>query len=102
MNPCPCGYCNHPLQEGSCSAEIVQKYLNKISGPLMDRINLPARAYNIIFKVSRTIAGLDRSLAIQTGHLEEAIQCLSLDRENWVIKKKRSKNLNNGDRITYI
>ena len=83
MNSCPCSYCNHPLQECSCSAGIMQKYLNKISGPRIDRINLSARAYNIILKVCRTIAGLDRSLAIQTGHLEEAIQCRSLDRENW-------------------
>jgi magnesium chelatase family protein len=40
MNPCPCGYYNHPEKECVCSPGIVQKYLNKISGPLLDRIDL--------------------------------------------------------------
>jgi len=162
MNPCPCGYYNHPQQECACSAGIVQKYLNRISGPLMDRIdlhvevipvpfreltaftrsetssairervikarkiqehrfkdssgihnnsqipsrklnaicaiseeghlllknameriNLSARAYNRILKVSRTIADLEGSEDILTEHLAEAIQYRSLDRESW-------------------
>lgn len=40
MNPCPCGYYNHPDKECVCAPGVVQKYLNKISGPLMDRIDL--------------------------------------------------------------
>ena len=40
MNPCPCGYYTHPEKECVCSPTTVQKYLNKISGPLMDRIDL--------------------------------------------------------------
>jgi len=40
MNPCPCGFYNHPEKECVCAPGIVQKYLNKISGPLMDRIDL--------------------------------------------------------------
>ena len=40
MNPCPCGYYNHPERECVCKQGDVQKYLNKISGPLMDRIDL--------------------------------------------------------------
>jgi len=40
MNPCPCGYYNHPDKECSCHPGAVQKYLNKISGPLLDRIDL--------------------------------------------------------------
>jgi magnesium chelatase family protein len=40
MNPCPCGYYNHPEKECVCAPGIVQKYLNKISGPLLDRIDL--------------------------------------------------------------
>jgi predicted ATPase with chaperone activity len=39
MNPSPCGYYNHPQQECSCSPGVVQKYLNRISGPRMDREN---------------------------------------------------------------
>jgi len=40
MNPCPCGYYNHPEKDCVCSPGIVKSYLNKISGPLMDRIDL--------------------------------------------------------------
>ncbi len=161
MNPCPCGYYNHPDKECVCPPGIVQKYLNKISGPLMDRIdlhvevtpvpfkdlsaetqeeksetvrerviaarkiqltrfidkeihsnallstkelrqvcrisetskllldkameklNLSARAYDRILKVSRTIADLESCENIETQHVAEAIQYRSLDRENW-------------------
>ncbi|MBC7553634.1 MAG: YifB family Mg chelatase-like AAA ATPase [Taibaiella sp.] len=162
MNPCPCGYFNHPEKECSCSSITVQRYLNKISGPLldridlhmevtpvpfselssqkssepssavrervirardiqakryeanpgiycnaqmsskmlkevcvisavghnllktaMDRLNLSARAYDRILKVSRTIADLDASDDIRPEHLAEAIQYRSLDREGW-------------------
>jgi magnesium chelatase family protein len=40
MNPCPCGYHNHPDKECVCGPGVVQRYLNKISGPLLDRIDL--------------------------------------------------------------
>lgn len=162
MNPCPCGYYNHPAKECVCSPGQVQKYLNKISGPLLDRIdiqveivpvpfekisdtrkgepsqairerviaarqiqeerykehtgiycnaqmnskllaayaqpdsqglqllknamnrlNLSARAYDRILKVSRTIADLDGSEHILPSHLAEAISYRNLDRENW-------------------
>ena len=162
MNPCPCGYYNHPDKECTCKPGMVQQYLNRISGPLMDRIDLhvevvpvaykdlssksngepssivrervikarkiqekryaeyptihanaqmntqliqkycdldescrnilknamnrlglSARAYDRILKVSRTIADLDSSENIQTGHLAEAINYRSLDRDNW-------------------
>ena len=162
MNPCPCGYYNHPEKPCTCPPGAVQKYLNKISGPLMDRIDLhvevtpvpykdltekrtgessaevrkrviaarkiqeqryadfptihanaqmnsqliqkycdlddtcrnmlknamnkmglSARAHDRILKVSRTIADLDGSENIQPGHLAEAINYRSLDRESW-------------------
>lgn len=162
MNPCPCGYYNHPEKECVCAPGVVQKYLNKISGPLLDRIDLhvevtpvafkelssaaktetsgqirervigarqlqeqrfkdkegmycnaqmeaqqvqeicrisdaarnllgramqklqlSARAYDRILKVSRTIADLGASDDIKTEHIAEAIQYRSLDRENW-------------------
>ena len=40
MNPCPCGFYNHPEKECVCSPGVVKRYLNKISGPLLDRIDL--------------------------------------------------------------
>ena len=40
MNPCPCGYYNHPDKECTCGSAQVQRYLSKVSGPLMDRIDL--------------------------------------------------------------
>jgi magnesium chelatase family protein len=40
MNPCPCGYYNHPDRECVCGPGVVQKYLNRISGPLLDRIDI--------------------------------------------------------------
>ena len=40
MNPCPCGYYNHPDKECVCAPGVVQKYLTKISGPLLDRIDI--------------------------------------------------------------
>lgn len=162
MNPCPCGFYNHPEKECSCAPGVVQKYLNKISGPLLDRIdlhvevtpvafselasqkkgessasirervirarekqverfaahpgiyanaqmgssllkeiciiqtagqnllktamaklNLSARAYDRILKVSRTIADLAQSDEIKIEHLAEAIQYRSLDRQGW-------------------
>jgi magnesium chelatase family protein len=163
MNPCPCGYYNHPEKECTCPPGAVQKYLNKVSGPLLDRIdlhvevtpvafselsnnnakgetsatirervivarevqaerykeyaglyanaqissrllrevcvidtigetllkkamerlNLSARAYDRILKVSRTIADLAASEKIKPEHLAEAIHYRSLDREGW-------------------
>ncbi len=40
MNPCPCGYYNHPTIDCTCPAGSVKRYLNKVSGPLMDRIDI--------------------------------------------------------------
>src|SRR5690606_1038899 len=163
MNPCPCGYYNHPEKECVCGPGVVKKYLNKISGPLLDRIDLhvevtpvsieelsrvgadsegsasirervirarliqeerftayhdihsntlmpnnlvreicqisdegaqllkntmkqlqlSARAYDRILKVSSTIADLADEKNIGLEHLAEAIHFRSLDREEW-------------------
>tara|TARA_Y100000589_G_scaffold310873_1_gene329702 strand:+ start:150 stop:1688 length:1539 start_codon:yes stop_codon:yes gene_type:complete len=49
MNPCPCGYYNHPDKECICPGGSVQKYLNKISGPLLDRIDLHVEVTPVSF-----------------------------------------------------
>jgi magnesium chelatase family protein len=55
MNPCPCGFYNHPEKECTCGPGIVQKYLNKISGPLLDRIDLHVEVTPVPFsELSRT------------------------------------------------
>jgi magnesium chelatase family protein len=50
MNPCPCGYYNHPEKECVCSPGAVKKYLNRISGPLLDRIDLHVEVVPVPFK----------------------------------------------------
>ena len=50
MNPCPCGYYNHPETECSCGPGQVQKYLNKISGPLLDRIDIHVEVTPVPFR----------------------------------------------------
>ncbi|MBT3180769.1 MAG: YifB family Mg chelatase-like AAA ATPase [Candidatus Marinimicrobia bacterium] len=163
MNPCPCGYATDPKNECACSSQMIQRYMSRISGPLMDRIDihievptvpfqeladknegesskhiqkrvqkareiqlnrftisnclyanaqmesqdlkkycrldqesnellrtamdklgLSARAYDRILKVSRTIADLEKTEKINSGHISEAIQYRSLDRQLWL------------------
>lgn len=50
MNPCPCGYYNHPEKSCTCSSQTVQRYLSKVSGPLMDRIDLHVEVTPVAFK----------------------------------------------------
>ena len=158
MNPCPCGYAADPKHECRCSLQQIRRYRSKISGPLMDRIDihvevpavaykdlraedggesssviaarvdaarqiqtarfqssgifanaqmssrhirrycridtaahalletaidklgLSARAHNRILKIARTIADLDNQTEIDVGHVSEAVQYRSLDR----------------------
>src|SRR5690606_7632596 len=50
MNPCPCGYYNHPEKECVCTPAMIQKYMSKISGPLMDRIDLHVEVVPVNFE----------------------------------------------------
>lgn len=172
MNPCPCGYYNHPERSCSCSEQAVERYVSRISGPLLDRMDLhvevvpvdleslrkkpssegsqevrtrvvqarqrqqyrfrdlkgvhanaqmppgmvrevcklndsagqmlehamkrlqlSARAYDRILKVSRTIADLDESPTVEARHLAEAIQYRSLDRSGWGKQKAKPATL---------
>lgn len=49
MNPCPCGYYNHPTKECTCTPQQVQKYLSRISGPLLDRIDIQCEILPVNF-----------------------------------------------------
>ena len=79
---------------GHCNARIAPKEIKEhcrlddecqqLLKMAMTELNLSARAYDRILKVSRTIADLDRSESIQSQHISEAIQYRSLDRQLWV------------------
>lgn len=65
MNPCPCGYFNHPERECVCSPGAVQKYLTKISGPLLDRIDLHVEVTPVSFEAISSTTKEENSLLIQ-------------------------------------
>lgn len=61
MNPCPCGYFNHPEKDCMCSPGVVQKYLNRISGPLMDRIDIHIEVVPVPFNKLADMGESERS-----------------------------------------
>ncbi|GAB6008722.1 YifB family Mg chelatase-like AAA ATPase [Dysgonomonas reticulitermitis] len=68
MNPCPCGYYNHPEKECVCPNGAVQKYLNKISGPLLDRIDIHIEIVPVPFdKIS------DKTPAEASSHIRDRV-----------------------------
>lgn len=66
MNPCPCGYYNHPEKECICPGGSVQKYLNKISGPLLDRIDLHVEVTPVSFDQLSDSRPSEKSSEIRT------------------------------------
>jgi magnesium chelatase family protein len=62
---CPCGYYNHPTKECVCAPGVVQKYLNKISGPLLDRIDLHVEVTPVEFRELSSAAKTENSAAIR-------------------------------------
>jgi magnesium chelatase family protein len=50
MNPCPCGYNGDPLHECNCTPPLIQRYLSRISGPLLDRIDLHIQVPAVKYK----------------------------------------------------
>lgn len=65
MNPCPCGYYNHPERECTCPPGAVQKYLNKVSGPLLDRIDLHVEVTPVSFNELSATRKQEDSAAIR-------------------------------------
>jgi magnesium chelatase family protein len=81
MNPCPCGYYNHPEKECVCGPGVVQRYLNKVSGPLLDRIDLHVEVTPVTFdqmtetRKSETSADIqqrvEKARTVQAARFEE-------------------------------
>ena len=75
MNPCPCGFHNHPEKECMCSTGMVQKYLNRISGPLLDRIDIHIEVVPVNYdKLSNTVhaerSSVVRERVIRARHIQ--------------------------------
>lgn len=64
MNPCPCGYYTHPEKECVCSPIAIKRYMNKISGPLMDRIDLHVNVLPVEFNQLTSTQAAESSEAI--------------------------------------
>jgi magnesium chelatase family protein len=65
MNPCPCGFHNHPEKECMCSPGMVQKYLNRISGPLLDRIDIHIEVVPVNYDKLSNAANTEHSSAVR-------------------------------------
>ena len=65
MNPCMCGFYNHPSKQCSCPPGAVQKYLNKVSGPLLDRIDLHVEVTPVDFNELSSIKKAESSATIR-------------------------------------
>lgn len=80
MNPCPCGYYNHPTQDCSCQPGKVPQYLNRVSGPLMDRIDIHIEVVPVPF---------GELSDMQAGEKSEAVRKRVMDARN--IQEERYK-----------
>lgn len=65
MNPCPCGYYNHPEKECICSPSVVHKYMSRISGPLLDRIDLHIEVTPVNFNELSNVGVSEKSEAVR-------------------------------------
>ncbi len=65
MNPCPCGYYNHPERACVCSSVQVQKYLNRVSGPLLDRIDIQVEIIPVPFEKISDVRPSESSEAVR-------------------------------------
>jgi magnesium chelatase family protein len=66
MNPCPCGYYNHPEKDCLCGPGIVQKYLSKISGPILDRIDLHVEVTPVALTELSSVSKSEKSVDVRT------------------------------------
>ena len=92
MNPCPCGYYNHPEKECICPGGAVQKYLNKISGPLLDRIDLHVEVTPVSFDELSDIRPAEKSSVIRKRVIKA--------REVQTVRYKDSKKVHSNAQMT--
>ena len=83
MNPCPCGYYNHPDRECTCPPGTVQKYLNKVSGPLLDRIDLHVEVTPVAFSELSTKQAQEPSASIR----ERVIKAREIQAERYKLNE---------------
>ncbi len=89
MNPCPCGYYNHPTKECVCGAGQVKRYLNKISGPLLDRIDLHVEVTPVSFdELTDHSVELEKSDSIR----ERVINARNIQKERYADSKQVHSN----------
>lgn len=93
MNPCPCGFYNHPEKECVCGPGVVQKYLNKISGPLLDRIDLHVEVTPVPFNELSKTPATEKSAIIK----ERVIKARAIQSERY---KNREGIYNNAQMKT--
>ncbi|MDE7465636.1 MAG: YifB family Mg chelatase-like AAA ATPase [Muribaculaceae bacterium] len=79
MNPCPCGYYGHPTRPCTCAPGAVRKYLNRISGPLLDRIDIQVEIEPVEFDAMASTEDAESSAAI----LERVMAARSLQQERY-------------------
>lgn len=80
MNPCPCGYYNHPEKDCVCAPGVITRYLNKISGPLLDRIDLHVEVTPVSYdELSDTNAQQESSSSI----IERVLQARIIQSERF-------------------
>jgi len=78
MNPCPCGFYNHPHKECHCSTAQIHKYLHKISGPLLDRIDLHIEVAPVNYEALKSTKSSENSATI--AKRVELARALQLER----------------------
>lgn len=83
MNPCPCGYYNHPEKECVCGPAVVKRYLNKISGPLMDRIDLHVEVVPVKFDELAKRNTQEESSSVIRGRVLKARKIQELRFKQW-------------------
>ena len=70
MNPCPCGYFGDPTRECHCTPPMIQRYVSKISGPLLDRIDIHIEVPAVKYKELRAPSAAEESIAVRRRVLE--------------------------------